>query len=250
GGKMEIWLYTLLSVLIVSAASLVGIFTISLRMDLLKNILIYMVSLSAGALLGGAFLHLLPEAAENGFSLNISVSLLAGILLFFIMEKIIRWRHCHHITCDDHPHSLAAMNLFGDAFHNFIDGAFIAGSYLISIPLGISITLAVVFHEIPQEIGDFGVLVYAGFSRAKALVFNFLIALTAVLGALTVLLLNIEAEAISQILVPFTAGGFIYIATSDLIPELRKDISPIKSIFQLLFILIGIGIMWLLLFLE
>jgi zinc and cadmium transporter len=244
---MNAWFYSLISVFIVSLVSLVGIFTLSIKLDLLKRMVIYLVSLSAGALLGGALLHLIPEAAEHGYSINISLGVIAGILLFFIMEKIVRWRHCHHITCDEHPHSLAAMNLFGDAFHNFIDGAFIAGAYLISVPLGVSVTIAVIFHEVPQEIGDFGVLVYAGYKRMKALFFNFLISLTAVLGALVILLLNFEAESLTAILLPFTAGGFIYIATSDLIPELRKDISPVRSLIQLAFIGLGIFIMWLLL---
>jgi len=135
------------------------------------------------------------------------------------------------------------MNLIGDAFHNFIDGMVIAGTFLVSIPLGISTTLAVAFHEIPQEIGDFGVLVHGGFGRFKALLLNFASALTAVVGALVVLALNVKIEAVTAFLVPFTAGGFIYIASSDLMPEMKKDIRPLNSLVQIIFLLLGLGIM-------
>ncbi|MBU0573548.1 MAG: ZIP family metal transporter [Candidatus Margulisbacteria bacterium] len=242
-----VWLYTLLSVIIVSLVSFVGVLTFAVNKDFLRKILLYLVSLSAGALLGGAFFHLIPEAAEEfGYSLHLALYLLSGILAFFILEKVICWRHCHIETSKQHPHPVAFMNLIGDAFHNFIDGMVIAGTYLVSVPLGITTTLAVLFHEIPQEIGDFGVLVHGGFGRVKALYFNFASGLTAVLGALVVLLLHIEVSTIGQALVPFTAGGFIYIASSDLIPELRKDIRPHSSLLQLIFILIGLGIMYLL----
>ena len=244
---MQIWLYTLTSVFVVSLISFVGVLTIALRRESLHKILLLLVSLSAGALLGGVFFHLIPEAAEElGFTVNLALYVLGGILVFFALEKLICWRHCHIETSPDHPHPVAFMNLIGDALHNFIDGMIIAGAYIVSIPLGISTTLAVIFHEIPQEIGDFGVLVHGGFGRLKALFLNFATALTAVVGAVLILVLNIEVEAVGRVLVPFTAGGFLYIATSDLIPELRKDIKPLSSLFQLIFILLGLGIMYLL----
>lgn len=248
---MQIWLYTLISVFIVSLISFIGIITVAVKKQFLQGIILYLVSLSAGALLGGAFFHLIPEASEKlGFSLNLGFYILSGILVFFVLEKLICWRHCHIETAANHPHPFALMNLIGDSSHNFIDGMIIAGTYAVSIPLGLSTTLAVVFHEIPQEIGDFGVLIHGGFSRARALVLNFATALTAVLGALVVLWLNLEVETIGQVLVPFTAGGFIYIAASDLIPELRKDIKPFGSLLQLVFILLGLGIMYLLVVVE
>jgi len=241
------WLFSLASVFLVSSISFVGVLAIAVKRELLQKILLLLVSLSAGALLGGVFFHLIPEAAEEiGFNLNLAIYILSGILVFFVLEKLICWRHCHIATSEDHPHPFAFMNLIGDALHNFIDGMIIAGTYLVSIPLGISTTIAVIFHEIPQEIGDFGVLVHGGFSRLKALLMNFVSALAAVLGALIILFLNIEVDVVAKILVPFTAGGFLYIATSDLIPELRKDIRPVNSILQLVFILIGLGIMYLL----
>ncbi|MFH1683366.1 MAG: ZIP family metal transporter [Candidatus Margulisiibacteriota bacterium] len=241
---MLIWIYTLFAVFIVSLVSFVGALTVSLKLDVLKKMLMFLVSLSAGALLGGAFFHLIPEAAEAfGFTLKLGVFILTGILVFFTLEKIICWRHCHIPTSKAHPHPFAYMNLVGDAFHNFIDGAIIAASFLVSIPLGISTTMAVLLHEIPQEIGDFGVLVHGGFGRKKALLMNFASALTSVVGAILVLSLNIKAGVLTSFLIPFTAGGFIYIAGSDLIPEMKKDITPFNSVIQMLFLLAGLGIM-------
>jgi zinc and cadmium transporter len=173
-----------------------------------------------------------------------------GILAFFVIEKFIRWRHCHVPTCDDHPHPVAMMNLIGDGFHNFMDGLLIAASFCSSFSLGVATTLAIAFHEIPQEIGDFGVLIHAGFSKVKALAFNFLSALTAVLGVVVALVLNNQIEGFSQFLVPFTAGGFIYIAGADLIPELKKETNLPKSAFQLLGLVLGIGVMLALTLLE
>jgi zinc and cadmium transporter len=242
-----VWLYTLGAVFVVSLVSFVGVLTIAIKLDVLKKILMFLVSLSAGALLGGAFFHLIPEAAEEaGFGINMAVLILSGIIVFFVLEKIICWRHCHIYTCDEHPHPIAFMNLIGDAFHNLIDGMIIAGSFLVSVPLGITTTVAVIFHEIPQEMGDFGVLVHGGFGRFKALLVNFASALTAVLGAVLILALNLKVEAVAAYLVPFTAGGFIYIAGSDLIPELKRNITPLNSLVEMLFLLVGLGIMYLL----
>lgn len=246
----QIWLYSLVSVFVVSLISLIGILTLSINTKKLRKFLIYMVSFSAGALLGDAFIHLLPEAVEEfGFGINTSLYVLSGILVFFVSEKIIKWRHCHMHYHDDHVHSFAVMNLIGDGFHNFIDGLIIAASYLVSIPVGIASTLAVAFHEIPQEIGDFGVLLHGGYTKKKALFFNFLTALTAVLGAIVALLLGNYFENITMFLIPFAAGGFIYIAGTDLIPELHREVKVRKSFLQLLSIILGIASMYFLLFL-
>lgn len=239
----QIWTYTIIAVFIVSAISLVGIIALALSKNLLEKILHILVAFSVGALLGDAFIHLLPEAMENsGFSLFVSISILAGIGLFFILEKIICWRHCHIPVSEHHNHPIATMNLIGDGLHNFIDGMLIAGSFLVSIPLGIATTIAVILHEIPQEMGDFGVLVYAGYTRAKAILFNFISALTAVGGAIFILIIGKNSN-ITKFLIPFTAGGFIYIALSDLIPELHKKTKISQSIWQLVFIFLGILIM-------
>jgi zinc and cadmium transporter len=224
---------------------------LSVNLKQLKKIVLYMVSFSAGGLFGDAFLHLLPKTIEEaGFGLAISSYVLFGISFSFVVEKIIHWRHCHLTPSKDHVHPFAVMNLFGDAVHNFIDGVIIATSYLVSIPVGIATTLAVILHEIPQEIGDFAVLIHGNFSKYKALLFNFMTALTAVAGALAALLLSTYIEGITVFLLPFAAGNFIYIAGADLIPELHKEVKIEKSIMQLLFFGLGVLIMVGLLFLD
>jgi len=246
----EVWLYTLISVILVSIISLIGIFTLSIKTKSLEKILIYMIAFAAGALLGDVFIHIVPELSENGFTFISSIYILFGIALGFIIEKIIRWRHCHHITCKKHPHHLSKMNLIGDSIHNFIDGIIIAISYLISIPIGIATSLAVIFHEIPQEIGDYGILIYAGYSRKKALIFNFLISLTAIIGAIITLIIGAASENLLLIILPIAAGNFIYIATADLIPELHKEIRLTQSLSQLIFFILGIAVMFLITLLE
>lgn len=248
----QVWLYSLVSVIIVSLISIVGILTFLLSHKRLRSLLLYMVSFSVGGLFGDAFIHLIPEAVEKvgGFGLNMSLCVLLGLLSSFIIEKFIHWRHCHIPTSEEHPHPFAYMNLLGDAVHNFIDGLLIAGSYLASLPVGIATTLAVIFHEIPQEIGDFGVLIYGGFSRSKALLFNFLSALTAIIGALVFLSLSPYIENYAIYLLPFAAGEFIYIAGSDLVPELHKETNPSKSTLELIALIFGLAILFLLIFLE
>src|SRR3989338_4760064 len=165
---MPIVLYTIVSVIVISLLAFIGIVSLAVSAKRLKTVLVYLISFSAGALFGDAFIHLLPEVVEShGFSLIISLSILTGIVLFFILEKIIHWQHCHLPITEEHVHPFAYMNLIGDALHNFIDGVIIAASYVVSIPAGLATTLAVALHEIPQEIGDFGVLIYGGFSRSK-----------------------------------------------------------------------------------
>lgn len=228
-----------------SLISLVGLFTLSIRLRLLKKLLSFLVSFAAGSLLGTVFIHLLPEIGETqGFNLNTSLNILFGLLVFFLLEKVICWRHCHIPTSKRHQHNLGMMNLLGDAFHNFTDGIVIAAAYMVNPPLGIATTMAVAFHEIPQEIGDFSVLLYAGFSRKKALFFNFLSALTALLGAVFTLIFAGQNRVLLNLLLPFTAGGFIYIASADLIPELKKDLGLKKNFLQILGLGLGIFIIF------
>lgn len=234
-----------------SLISLVGIFTLSWNQKKLYRRLLFLVSFSAGTLLGDAFIHLIPEAYENSSSrIAVSICILSGILLFFILEKIVHWRHCHKRACEKHPHPFAYNILVGDSLHNFIDGMVIAASFLVSVPIGVATAVAVIFHEIPQEIGDFGSLVYGGFSRMKALIFNFLTALTAILGAIIVLIIGKSSTEIIYFLIPLTAGGFIYIAASDLIPELHKENDIKRSIGCLIFLVAGVMLMFSLLYLE
>ncbi len=241
---MMVWLYSLLSVLVVSAISLIGIFFLSLNEKRLQRILFILVSFAVGGLFGDAFIHLLPESfGRFGAGLETSLYVIVGILIFFIVEKVIRWRHCHIPTSVHHPHPVVTMNIIGDGVHNLIDGMVIAASYAISVSLGLATTLAVVLHEIPQEIGDFGILVNGGFSPRRALFFNFLSALTALVGALMVLIVGSHIKDLSVILLPVTAGGFIYIAGSDLIPELQHCGSMKDTALQFLSIILGITIM-------
>jgi zinc and cadmium transporter len=238
------YLYTLISVLAVSLFSLIGVFILAIKWNNLNKLTVFLVSLSAGTLLGDSFLHLLPEAVRENSGADTWLWLLAGILFFFILEKVIHWRHCHLPTTEDHPHPFGLMNLVGDGLHNFLDGIIIAGSFLVNINLGLATTIAVIAHEIPQEISDFGVLVYAGFSRAKALVLNLLSASLAIIGALLALTIGGQTDSFTDFIIPFTAGNFIYIATSDLFPELKKDNDKLhQAFFQLASIIIGIAIM-------
>ena len=239
-----IWLYSIVSVAIVSLISFIGIAAFFIRKNQLNNILVYLISFSAGALFGDAFLHLLPEAVrESGFGLNISLSVLSGIGVFFVIEKCIHWRHCHLPITNGHRHPFAWMNLFGDAVHNFIDGLIIGASYVASVPVGIATTVAVVLHEIPQEIGDFGILVHGGFSHKKALLLNFATALTSVLGVIIALLIGSQVENMTLFLIPFAAGGFIYIAGSDLIPEMHKECAIDISLMQIASVVAGVLVM-------
>jgi len=247
----QAWLYSLISVIGVSLISLIGVISLLISSKALERLLLFLVSFSAGVLLGDAFLHLIPEAFEILNSpLMASGSLLGGVIVFFVLEKVICWRHCHVPTSIDHPHPVAWMNLVGDGLHNFIDGLIITSSYLISLPLGLGTTLAVIAHEIPQEIGDFGVLIYGGFSRLKALFLNLLSGLLALGGVIIAFFISHQSSLFSASLVPFAAGGFIYIALSDLVPELHKETKPSKSLGQLVFLLAGVGIMLALLILE
>jgi zinc and cadmium transporter len=246
------WLYALGSVLFVSLLSLIGVFTLSIKDQHLNKVLIYLVSFSAGALFGDAFFHLLPEIVnEVGFTFEISIYVLLGIIASFIVEGLIHWHHCHSGHERDHPHRFAKMNLVGDAMHNFIDGIIIGASYLISIPVGIATTIAVILHEIPQEIGDFGVLLHGGYSKGKALFLNFLVAIVSVFGVLISLLLSSAFDKITIFLIPFAAGNFIYVAGADLIPEIHKD-HPVfwKVISKLFVFILGIAFMALLLLIE
>ena len=247
---LSIWLYTLASVIIVSLISLVGIITIIIKHKKIDDFLHLAVAFSAGALLGDAFLHLIPESFEIiSNKITISFLIITGIMIFFVLEKFVNWRHCHVPTSHDHPHPYTYTNLIGDALHNFTDGIVIGSSYLVSIPLGIATTFAVVLHEIPHELGNFGVLIHGGFKPKKALFLNFLTALTSILGAILVLLVGTYLKDYTNLIIPITAGGFIYIASSDLIPEIHKEIDIKKSIMQFVAIILGVASMWLLLFL-
>ncbi len=246
-----IWIYAMASVIIVSLISLIGAITLSIKRERLKKGLIYLVSIAAGTLFGGALLHLLPEIVEEyGFDLGVSSFILLGIVLFFVLEKIIHWHHHHTVSSEESVHPFSIMILVGDALHNFLDGLIIGATYLISIPAGIATTIAVALHEIPQEISDFGVLLHGGFSVPRALLLNFGSALFAVVGAVIALTLNSYVKGIGFFITAIAIGAFIYIAGSDLIPELHKHPETKASVLQLIAFVLGILIMAALLLLE
>lgn len=241
------WLYATASVLLVSLVSLIGIATLLLSEKRLNQAIFVLVGLAVGGLFGDAFIHLLPEAFANSSApLQTSMYALAGIFTFFILEKFLRWRHEHHVADGKPIHPVGYMNLVADGVHNLIDGMLIGASYLVSVPVGFATTLAVILHEIPQEIGDFGVLLHAGFSKRRALLFNFLSASLAIVGAMISLVAGANIRGFTGLMLPFTAGGFIYIAGSDLLPELHKELEPFRSAVQLIAMGIGVGLMLLL----
>ena len=258
GGAMAPWVPTLLSVAIISVVSLVGLLT--LPFDVLRKhaVLFSLIALAAGTLIGDAFFHLLPEAVElwGAFTPTVGFLLVGGFLAFYILESVLRWGHAHgeaaHASHDlpsgsaletgpkgtiaEKGAAVAAaivtppvgkikafgvLNLVGDALHNFLDGIVVAAGFLVDVPTGIATTIAVAMHEIPQEFGDFGVLLRAGFRPLQAAAFNLGSALFAMGGAVLLLALPFEAQTIQKLALPVVAGGFLYIAAADLIPELH-----------------------------
>ena len=255
-GSVTIWTLSIASVLLVSLVSLVGLFTLSMNETRMRRLAGALVSFATGALLADAFIHLIPESfAHAQDPLPSSLLMLAGILLFFVVEKLLRHQHGslhghHHL--DEHRRSpLAAINVMGDAIHNFIDGALIGGSYLVSPELGLATTLAVLCHEIPQELGDFGILIQSGLRVRTAVALNLASASAAILGTIATLLVGAAAgAAVTDVLVPITAGGFVYIAAANLIPELQHDRSFRGLLVQASLISFGIAVMALLTVLE
>ena len=250
---MQTWTYSLISVIAISLISFVGILTLSLSRKKLEKILLFLVSFAIGALFGDAIIHLIPEALEKIENhLTASLYIILGIIAFFVLEKIIRWNHCHSLKAKHKLHPVVALNFLGDGIHNFIDGLLIGASYMVSVPIGIATTIAVILHEIPQEIGDFGILVHGGLSTKKALLFNFISALFAVVGAVMSLILGQFIQGYTPLLLALTAGGFIYIAGSDLIPELqhRCDLKRSTAFGQLIMIILGIAVIASLAFFE
>jgi len=232
--------WILFSTFLVSFISLIGVLALSISDKSFKKIVLVLVSLSAGALIGGAFIHLIPEALESGTWVISYV--LVGFILFFFIEKVFYWRHCHDGKCD--VHTFAYMNLFGEAVHNFIDGLVIAAGFLVSIPLGITTTIAVALHEVPQELGDFGVLIHGGFKKSKALILNFLTALTCIAGGLLGFYLSSLFGGMTLVLVSIAAGGFIYIGASDLIPEIKEETNTKKSLITFIVFVLGVSLMF------
>ena len=239
-------LYTLSSVISVSALSFLGIFFFLFDESIIRKSLLYFVSISTGALLGDVFLHIIPELSEDPDTLerNLYV-LLAGILFSFILEKIVHWRHCHILpTGEHHHHPMGIVNIVAESVHNFIDGLVIAAAFIASTPIGFSTTLAVILHETPHEIGNVAVLLHSGYPKKKALFFNVLSGMASIVGAVIVMLFAGFSEVIGGLMLPFAAGNLLYIAGSDLIPELHKETRFRSGVGQLICIIIGMAVMY------
>ena len=251
----------LLAVLLVSAISLIGVVTVSRDPAVLRRRLPLLVSLAAGVLVGGAMLHLLPEAVEAlGPGIEVWLLFLGGFLGFFVLERYL-WFHHHgrHFPASDpdadphptghglgedcaEPHPVVIMNLVGDGAHNLIDGMAIGAAFMVNPAAGIATTIAIALHEIPQEHGDFGVLVHGGLSVRRALLFNVLSGLVAVLGVTIALLVGQRVDGFSAALLPITAGSFLYIAAADLIPEIHRHRDRSRAAAQALFLFLGVGL--------
>lgn len=240
----------MVAVSLVSLVSFVGVVTLVLQHAVLHRILPYLISFSAGALLGDTFLHIIPEvAAKDGFSPTTGALFLGGILLFFGLEKGLHWHHSH-TSHDEEIHSMVYMTMMGDTLHNFLDGVLIAASFMASTELGVATTTAVILHEIPQELGNFGVLVHGGWSNPKALFWNFISALSAFLGALLVFILQTDLTPYLNWLVAIAGANFLYLALSDILPELQHEHRTGASSLHMLTMFLGMAIMWGMLLLE
>ncbi len=246
-----ILIYSLLSVLLLSLCSLLGLVFWSLNEGKQKNLIFIMVSIGVGALLGDAFLHLLPESFHHGHNHTASIAVIIGFLAFFVLEKFLRWHHCHQLSDESdhyHHHHIGYMSLISDAIHNFLDGLLIGSAYMVSIPIGLATTLAVFLHELPQELSDYSIMLHSGFSKLKTVLFNLFSSFTAFIG-LFIALMNFN-NTWMQFIIPFAAGNFIYIAAADLVPELHKETSRRKSTLQFICICLGFSFIYLVEFFE
>ncbi len=241
----------LLATLIVSFFSLSGILALSLREDTLHKILFFLIAFSAGTILGAALFDLLPEAIEHLEESIVFLYIASGFVAFYFLERFIYWYHGHghhedllEFSEEQRTKGFAYLNVLGDGIHNFIDGMIIAASFNADFSVGIATTIAVIFHELPQEMGDYGVLVYAGFNRARALLLNFGAALSVVLGGLFAIFFLEAVEALSGTLIAFSAGAFLYLSASELVPELQKEEDFWRSLMQFVIFLLGLIVIW------
>lgn len=241
---------------VTSLFSLIGIYALSLREKTLHSILLILIAFSAGSILGAAHFDLLPEAIElarehyeESFAY---IYITMGFIFFFFIERFVYWYHGHGHETDISvktadraaTKSFVYLNLIGDGIHNFVDGMIIAVSFLTGLSVGLAATVAVIFHELPQEMGDYGILIFGGFNRRKALLLNFVVALAVIVGGISGVLLIETVEQLSGVLIALSAGGFIYLAASELIPELQEEKSFKKSVVQFALFVLGIALIW------
>ncbi|MBT3405965.1 ZIP family metal transporter [Candidatus Woesearchaeota archaeon] len=239
-------MYALISVLVVSLVSIVFAIPFLLKKKISSKVLLFLLSFSVGVLLSTVFMNFLPEVMEHSHGIGASLFILSGFLVMFILEKFIHSHHqkkCEKNGCGhSHAYHLAPINLIGDAVHNFIDGLVIAGAYAVNVTLGVAATISIIFHEIPQEIADFGVLIYSGMSRKKALLFNVMSAVTAIIGTVIGILLIDKLHGFIDFIIPFAAGNFIYIAASNLVPQLHRHCKLKDTILHIFAIVLGVAL--------
>jgi zinc and cadmium transporter len=235
------------SAAVVSAISLVGIATLPFSEESIKRITFILVSLATGALFGDAVLHIFPDVFRHDpHSLASSLWILAGIMASFVFEKVLRWKDHHNLEGSKGIKPVGRIILFSDGLHNLVDGILIGATFQVNMDVGIATTLAVALHELPHEIGDFGVLIDSGYSKGRALLFNFLCACIAIAGVFVAFGFQSSLENFPWIALPITGGSFLYIAGSNLTPELQKEYAPVRSLIQCLTMMAGIGLMvWL-----
>ena len=225
-----------------SAIAMVGSITLVLKPETLERLLLPLVALAAGSLIGGAFFHMIPAAIDaNANVLDIGVAVVTGFTVFFALEQVLHWHHCHRAQSDC-KQPLTYLILIGDALHNFLGGLAIAGTFLIDVRLGITSWLAAAAHEVPQELGDFGVLVHGGWSKRRALFFNVLSGLTFLLGGLLAYGLSFQMDV--SWLIPFAAGNFLYIGASDLVPEVNKHDNYKANTVHLIAFILGVALLY------
>lgn len=244
---MSTFAWILTSTFAMSLIAWVGLITLFFKEQFLKKIIFPLVAFSAGALLGGAMLHMIPEALEEANGINIFLWVLIGFSLFLLLEQFIHWHHCHKAP-SEHRHPVTYLILIADALHNFLGGMAIASAFIIDIKLGIITWLVAAAHEIPQEFGDFGILVHGGWDKMKALWFNFISALTVVLGGIVAYFLSSQINIIY--LLAIAAGNFIYISSSDLIPEIKHAGSIKNKLIHFICFILGIALIYLTLFIK
>lgn len=238
-------LYTVIALLAASVGSvLLSGSLLLLSNKWLEKISSYLLYLAGGTLLGSALLGLIPEAAETMHLEDVMIWVLVGILAFFLLEKVILWRMCHDKNCERQVHAAGPMIIVGDAVHNAIDGVVIAASFLTSTELGIFVTLSVLLHEIPQELGDFGILLKSGYGKKKALLYNLLSGSAALVSGIVAYFLLDLIQGFIPYALAIAAASFLYVSLADLIPEMHKETKPGKSVIQLLFILAGVAIIF------
>ncbi|MBW2967269.1 ZIP family metal transporter [Candidatus Woesearchaeota archaeon] len=264
------YMYPLISVIIVSLVSVVFAVPLLMKKKISNSVLVFLLSMSVGVLLTTVFMDFLPEAMAHGnaheelhagtgaeqghdqlHSLTVAGFILLGFLLMFIIEKFVHYHHgkkCEHEGCGKghlahgHAYNVAPINLIGDGVHNFIDGLVIAGTYAVSPIVGIAATISIIFHEIPQEIADFGILLYSGMSKKKALLFNFMSAATAIIGTVVGIVIVGRITGFTEFMIPFAAGNFIYIAASNLVPQLHRQCGLKDTLLHVFAIVLGIAI--------